>query len=124
MNPTITRDGAIFKHGDIVTVTYVNAYDDFGDPEDEMYFKDCKLVYLRAGIEHDYKHWYILSNHRVLDGSCPHNENGCEGYKYSWSLGDKGFSSDAIERIELQNVHKGKWANGSFRKKLIDKNLI
>lgn len=119
---TLTRDGAIFNDGDIITVKFIDI--DYGD---KLTFKDCKLIYRETQFGSRLnKSWFILSNHRVLDGDIPRGkiDGKIDGYKYSWSLGPDGFCSREVYKIESQTPHKGKWANGSFRKKLIDRNLI
>lgn len=96
----------IFEDGDMVTVTTYSIT--HGNP-----YTGCMIVY---DNQYPGSKWYILSDNKVFNGRVIKNKRG---YKYSWAIDTE------IERIEHANKKiKGKWANGGFRRKLIDKNII
>jgi len=108
MKPTFKHRTGTFEDGEIVAVTTYNH--SHAGP-----YSNCMIAY-ETDDTFGTKKWFILSNHLILAGRKVENNRG---YKYSWLI-----DTEIIKIEHTKKKHKGKWANGSFRRKLIDKNLI
>lgn len=108
MKPRFRHKGEFFEDGDIVTVTTQN-------DRDRNPYENCMIAYGQDTNYGGYK-WFILSNNRVFDGRPMADRRG---YTYSWIIDIE------INKIEHgKKKYQGKWTNGIFRRKLIEKNLI
>lgn len=124
MGPIYKFGDKSFKHGDIVNILREDC-----DNDSVQTYTNCKIIYVKELYGAEEMRHFILSNNSDLDGSNPRRED-MQGYRYAWALSNE--TEDEEEYIvDIELVMRapggpsiGKWANGSFRNKLKEKNLI
>jgi len=123
MGPIYKFEGKEFRHGDIVNILREDENDDV------RVYTNCVIIYTKELYGNEEMRHFILSNYETLDGSTPRRQE-MQGYRYSWALtnetdDEEGYIVDIVLIKRAPGGQSiGKWANGSFRNKLKEKNII